>query len=246
LRAVNAPDGPAALSRTWWLDEGESVPGLPGRWSASDGAVEASLPPGSEALVNGEPQPGRFVLRPFEQVAVWFPDVTVRVTDQSGRLGLRLFEHARAGRVEALDAFPVSADWAVGGEFEALPEGTSQPYDFTVAASTRDLGAPGVVSFGLGGLRYETRPFSDGDSLVLVFADETTGVATKPPCRFLEIPLPPEPRGPVIVDFNRAYLPPCAFSDQYNCPLPPAGHRLAVPVEAGERDVRWRSVGSAD
>lgn len=246
-RAVNAPDGPAALRRTWWLDEGDVVPGLPGRWSTFDGLVQANLPPGQAALVDGETRTGRLTLRPFEQSAVWFPAVTVRVTSQAGRLGLRLFEHSRAGAVEALDAFPLSAGWVLEGDYEALPEGASQLYDFTVAASTRDLGAPGVVSFVAGGVRYETRPFSDGDSLVLVFADLTTGVTTKPPCRFLEIVPPDRPGGRVIVDFNRAYLPPCAFSDQYNCPLPPPAHRFLIPVEAGERDVRWKkSVSSAD
>jgi uncharacterized protein len=247
LHAVNAPDGPAALTRTWWLDEGDVVPGLPGRWSISDGLVEADLPPGQEALVDGETRTDRLTLRPFEQSAVWLPGVTVRVTSQAGRLGLRLFEHSRAGAVEALDAFPPSARWVFEGDYEALAEGASQLYDFTVAASTRDLGAPGVVSFVVGGLRYETRPFSDGDSLVLVFSDLTTGVTTKPPCRFLEIALPDRPGGGLVVDFNRAYLPPCAFSGQYNCPLPPPGHRFLIPVEAGERDVRWKqSVGSAD
>jgi uncharacterized protein len=247
LQAVNAADGPAALRRTWWLDEGGAVPGLPGRWSLADGLVEVSLPPAQDALVDGRRVEGRFTLRPFEQSAVRFPGVTVRVTSQAGRLGLRLFEHARAGSVEALDAYPPADHWLVEGEFEALPEGASQLYDFTVAASTRDLGVPGIVSFVLDGVRYETKPFSDGDSLVLVFSDETTGVTTRPPCRFLDITLPGEPGGHVVVDFNRAYLPPCAFSDQFNCPLPPPGHRFMVPVEAGERDVRWKkSVSSAD
>jgi hypothetical protein len=247
LRAVNAPDGPAALTRTWWLDEGEVVPGLPARWSISDGLVEAHLPPGQEALVDGEARTNRITLRPSEQSAVWLPGVTVRATSQAGRLGLRLFQHSRAGSVAALDAFPPSAAWVLEGDYEALPEGASQLYDFTVAATTRDLGASGVVSFMLGGLRYETRPFSDGDSLVLVFSDLTTGVTTKPPCRFLEIAPPDRPGGRLIVDFNRAYLPPCAFSDQYNCPLPPVGHRFAIQVEAGERDVRWKkNVSSAD
>ena len=41
----------------------------------------------------------------------------------------------------------------------------------------------------------------------------------------------------VVVDFNRAYLPPCAFSDFYVCPLPPAGNRLSTPIRAGEKNV---------
>ena len=47
--------------------------------------------------------------------------------------------------------------------------------------------------------------------------------------------------GHVVVDFNRAYLPPCAFSDFYVCPLPPAGNRLDRPIRAGEKKVLLQS-----
>jgi hypothetical protein len=41
----------------------------------------------------------------------------------------------------------------------------------------------------------------------------------------------------VILDFNRAFVPPCGFSDQYNCPLAPRNNRFPVPVTAGEKRV---------
>jgi uncharacterized protein (DUF1684 family) len=43
--------------------------------------------------------------------------------------------------------------------------------------------------------------------------------------------------GSVILDFNRAFVPPCGFSVQYNCPMPPAQNRFANSIEAGEREV---------
>lgn len=45
--------------------------------------------------------------------------------------------------------------------------------------------------------------------------------------------------GTVTLDFNRAFVPPCGFSAQYNCPLPPAQNRFAEPVIAGEKQVRF-------
>ena len=103
-----------------------------------------------------------------------------------------------------------------------------------------------MVSFTLAGREYETTPLQDSDSLLLVFADRTTGELSKPPARFLRIPLPSggadEP-GPVMLDFNRAYLPPCAFSDEFNCPLPPVGHRFDVAITAGETWARWTADG---
>ena len=78
-------------------------------------------------------------------------------------------------------------------------------------------------------------------ALFLVFADATTGTQSKPPGRFLVVPRPPDGEaGEVEIDFNRAYLPPCAFSDEFNCPLPPPAHRLAVAVTAGETWARKR------
>lgn len=85
-----------------------------------------------------------------------------------------------------------------------------------------------------------------------MFADRTTGTGSKPPSRFLLIELPTGglgQAGPVVIDFNRAVLPPCAFSDEFNCPLPPSHHRLDAEVTAGETwaqlspsnyDATWR------
>ncbi|MCW2642269.1 MAG: uncharacterized protein JWP76_4575 [Dactylosporangium sp.] len=55
--------------------------------------------------------------------------------------------------------------------------------------------------------------------------------------RFLFVPLPSE-AGPVTLDFNRAQLPPCAFSDAFICPLPPRQNILPFAVEAGEQQAR--------
>jgi len=80
-------------------------------------------------------------------------------------------------------------------------------------------------------------PLLDDGSLLLVFADRTTGTGTRPPGRFLLIASTADGLarpGKVSLDFNRAYLPPCAFSDEFNCPLPPSHHRFDLAVTAGE------------
>ena len=67
-----------------------------------------------------------------------------------------------------------------------------------------------------------------------VIGDTTNAVETYGGGRFLYT-APPEPDGTVIVDFNRAYNPPCVFSPYATCPLPWPANRLPIPVEAGER-----------
>lgn len=221
LARVNADDGPPTLTQTVWLDETDAVPGAPGRWAAEDDAVALALP-GDE----------RRTLPVGERLR--FDEVTVQAIVRNGRTGVRVFEHARAGSIAELEAFPFSADWIVPGRFEPLPPGAVVGYGYALEAAPRQTEVAGVLSFELDGRRYETRPFDGGGVLFLVFADATTGTQSKPPGRFLRIPRPSGGGGEVEIDFNRAYLPPCAFSDEFNCPLPPPAHRLAVAVTAGE------------
>jgi hypothetical protein len=258
LSSVNAPDGPAALTRTVWLSDAVRlddalrlgaaagvIPGVPGRWAREGEAVRVQLAAGEDALLDGSSTTGTFLAYPMGEAgpsSVAFPRVTVQVVRRSGRLALRLFDHDRAGAVERIDAFPPSRAWEIEGDFVTLPAGTSQLYDFAADGSTMDLSAAGAVSLVLGGRSHDLRPFRDGTKLVLVFSDATTGATTRGPCRFVEFDPPAGEEGRVVVDFNRAYLPPCAFSDEFNCPLPPPGHRFATPITAGEIDVTWKSV----
>ncbi|MGE4359416.1 MAG: DUF1684 domain-containing protein, partial [Lysobacteraceae bacterium] len=70
-------------------------------------------------------------------------------------------------------------------------------------------------------------------SLFLIFADRTSGRETYGAGRFLDTPVPKD--GRVLVDFNLAYSPPCAFNAFSTCPLPPPENRLDLAVRAGEK-----------
>ena len=74
-----------------------------------------------------------------------------------------------------------------------------------------------------------------GDTLFLVFADRTSGHGSYGAGRFLDAPRP-DPQGRLVIDFNQAYNPPCAFTPFATCPLPPPENRLDLAIEAGERD----------
>jgi uncharacterized protein len=72
----------------------------------------------------------------------------------------------------------------------------------------------------------------DADYLFFIFGDATTERSTYPGGRFLYTDLPKA--GRVVLDFNKAESPPCAFTAFATCPLPPKQNRLPVPIEAGE------------
>ena len=241
---LNSAAGPASLVATLWPDQGERLPGIPGVWTFEDGHTFLSLDAGVEALVQRMPQSGTLVAQIAGQQAgpkIRLDDRTVQVIVRLGRHGVRVFDHSRTGAVETIDAFDPSPSWVLDAEFAPLPKASTVPFSFELEPEPRDLPIPGTVSFELSGSRVETTPFLDVGGLQLVFADQTTGKETRPPCRFLYIAPPDDLRraATVTVDFNRAFLPPCAFSDEFNCPLPPPEHRFPVRVDAGERWVRW-------
>ena len=240
ISALNAPDGPPTLVATYWLEETNVVPGVDGTWSEEDGEVLLSLAPGAEALVDGRRTSGQVVaLAPGELLGrrLEFASVTTRVATREGRRGVRVFDHSRAGRLLTLDTYPPDPSFVLEGSYEPLPERYGVNYSYALESAPRETEVPGVVRFTLGGRDYAVNPLLSEESLLLVFADRTTGTSTKPPSRFLLIAPPVEGLdhpGTVRLDFNRAYLPPCAFSDEFNCPLPPSHHRFDVVVAAGE------------
>ena len=85
-----------------------------------------------------------------------------------------------------------------------------------------------------GGLRLVAFHDDDPEGLFIVFTDQTAGDTTYPACRFLSTDAP-DSNGHVMLDFNRATNPPCAYTDFATCPLPPPQNRLPVPVAAGEQ-----------
>ena len=85
--------------------------------------------------------------------------------------------------------------------------------------------------------RLQALPGGDAGELWLVFGDATNGSETYGGGRYLYTD-PPDPDGAVVVDFNRAYNPPCVFSPYATCPLPWPENRLPIRIEAGERAYR--------
>jgi len=97
--------------------------------------------------------------------------------------------------------------------------------------------SPGVLVFTLAGRSCRLTPTGDpAQGLFIVFADPTNGPQTYGGGRFLSTE-PVADDGRVVLDFNKAVNPPCAFSEFATCPLPTVDNTLGVPVRAGEK--RW-------
>jgi uncharacterized protein len=76
------------------------------------------------------------------------------------------------------------------------------------------------------------------DHFFIPFKDETTGETTYGAGRYLDFKAGEIKDGKLVIDFNKAYNPYCAFTDGYNCPIPPKENTLDIAVVAGEKKYR--------
>ncbi|MCR6495816.1 DUF1684 domain-containing protein [Thermomonas sp. S9] len=161
------------------------------------------------------------------------------VIARGGRLALRV-KHADApSRVHfsGLDYWPGGPQWRLPARFIPHPPGKTLPV-VNIIGITENIPNPGALEFTRNGTRYRLEALAEGEgTLLVVFADRTSGHGSYGAGRFLDAPLP-DAQGRVLLDFNRAYNPPCAFTLFATCPLPPPQNRLNLRVEAGEKAYR--------
>jgi uncharacterized protein (DUF1684 family) len=168
-------------------------------------------------------------------------NMAFHVIERKGTYVLRLADNASLNR----KTFPgriwygVNEGYRLQGKFVPFEPGkTLQIVD--VIDELHDMPSPGYVEFKLNGRTMRLDAVADpGDNeLFIIMKDETAGKGTYNAGRFIVVEWPEAVRdkgGPVTIDFNKAYNPPCAFSEYTTCPLPPEQNRLKVRVEAGEK-----------
>ncbi|HLI86570.1 MAG TPA: DUF1684 domain-containing protein [Bryobacteraceae bacterium] len=157
------------------------------------------------------------------------------VIDRAGRIGIRLKDPQSPylRDFHGIEAFPAREEYRILARF--VPEPKKVPIT-NIIGQTEPEDSPGYVVFRLQGREYRLRPVIDepgSRDLFFIFRDLTGGHETYGAGRFLDTP-PPQ-NGQVVLDFNKAYNPPCAFTPYATCPLPPKENRLPVRIEAGEK-----------
>jgi uncharacterized protein len=95
--------------------------------------------------------------------------------------------------------------------------------------------SPGYIEFTVNGVTQRLDAVGDDEGLFFVLRDATAGKTTYQPGRFLYVEKKPQPGETFMLDLNRIYNPPCAFSEYTTCPLPPKQNVLKAKIEAGEK-----------
>ncbi len=156
--------------------------------------------------------------------------------ERAGHLGIRVRDSVSPNRLQfkGLQYFPVRADWHIQAHFEPYVPERHIPI-VNILGMTEEMTSPGAIEFERDGhsWRLDAILEAPGDrELFVMFSDATSGKQTYGAGRFLYVGLPNADR--IEVDFNKAYNPPCAFTDFATCPLPPQQNRLALAIDAGE------------
>ena len=177
----------------------------------------------------------RKAMRPDSDDVVNVGRVRLYVIQRSDRFGIRMKdpESPFLRAFHGIEAFPANEEYRVTARFVTDPRKIPIA---NIVGQTEPEDSPGYVVFRLHGQEYRLRPVLDdpgSKSLFFIFRDLTSQKETYGAGRFLDTGPPQD--GKVVLDFNKAYNPPCAFTPYATCPLPPKENRLAVRIEAGEK-----------
>ena len=241
--SVVQPKGSLALVNTQWIDSEQTIWGVPGRWTPAEGGLTVTAEASDNVLVDGVLVDGTVLVRGKDDPnpsEVTFSDTVSGfvIAGDEGAYALRVWDANSEGIQEfgSIDGYPYNPDWVITATFTENPAGTTMGFEHLKDnGKTKEQVIPGEITFTKDGVDYNLVAFKSGRALQLVYADATSGVDTYSVGRFLFVA--PNPDGTITLDFNLSVLPPCAFSYNFNCPMPPKQNRFAVPIEAGEKNV---------
>lgn len=173
---------------------------------------------------------------------MWFGSVNFQIIKRGDKLGLRVKDSQNPDRLnfKGTELYPADVNWRLDARFEPYNPPKPMPI-VNVLGMESSESSPGAVVFEVDGQDYRLDAMTEkGESrYFMILADKTSGKGTYPAGRYVYVD-PPDASGHTIIDFNKAYSPPCAFTRFATCPLPPKQNRLPLAIEAGEKYTRHK------
>ena len=259
LARLVRPDGWLSLVGLHWITPGQTYVGSApdngtrltlgppqvGMLSlGKDGSLSLTVPTGVEVTVDGAPAVGRVPLVSDADGApsvVGFNkgDASFVVIRRGDRHGLRVRSTLARTRTAfpGLDYFDIDPAFRFTARFEPHPAGKTLDI-VNMLGMVEPMANPGRLVFEKDGKTHSLEAVDEGDGQhFLIIADRTSGHTTYAASRFLYA-APAGKDGTTVLDFNKAYNPPCAFTAYSTCPMPPPENRLDLAVTAGEKKPR--------
>jgi uncharacterized protein len=257
IQNLKAPNGWLNLVGLYWLDEGRnsfgsgqtnkiifpqgSINDVAGTFERSGKKVRLLVAAGVVITVDS---------KPVKEAVIYDEDSTHQPVIASGslrwtiirrddKIGIRLrdLESPLVNQFKDIDRFPVDSAWRIRATLQTTGQ-LGQPTQIAITnilGQTSQQQTPGKLIFTLGTKQYTLDALEEDGNLFIIFGDETSGKTTYPSGRFLTV-RKPAADGTTIIDFNKAYNPPCAFTNYATCPLPPPQNILPVAITAGEKN----------
>lgn len=166
-------------------------------------------------------------------------DLAWYIVKRGEKYGIRLrdYQHPRINKLDHIPCYPIQTSYVVEATLKPFEEPRTMTLATPVEGFTEDYQCPGELHFKIKKKDLVLYPFASGDGYFLIIADETTGLDTYGAGRYMYSV--PDSSGRIILDFNKAYNPPCAFSPFATCPMPPRENFLPVAIKAGEKSVHF-------
>lgn len=248
-QSLKADDGWLTVAGLFFLQDGENTFGtdprndivLPagppraGTFTLRSRTVTLQAAPGRPLAVNGEDVATAQLYPREERADVRVGALTLFVHYSGDRLAIRMRDPSSIirQRFTGLRWYPVDQGFRVPARFVPHDEPITVRLP-NILGDVEAFTSYGSVKLSLHGESLELLAVDSDGRLWFIFRDLTSGTETYRAARFLYAEAPED--GWTVVDFNRAYNPPCAFNPHTTCPLPPPQNRLTVRIEAGERD----------
>ncbi len=216
----------------------DKMPGKAGVFILQNGEVRMQLTKGIQVECEGLSVSDKVLYYPdstYFPIAI-YGSIQYHVVKRADELGIRVrdLQSDAIVRFKGVDRYAVDTLWRLKAHFE--PAGQSRKLEITnIVGQTYMQSSPGTLVFNIEGTTYKLDVLDEGgEDYFVIFGDNTNEEITYPSGRYMYVKKPDE-AGNVVVDFNKAYNPPCAFTDYATCPLPPRQNILDVEITAGEK-----------
>lgn len=236
----------------FWLKEGEnrfgsandndiifpSGPEHIGLLFLKDSVVTIKVNPGQNVLGNGSSVSEMILKNDHSDSTTFLQAGSLKwnIIKRTKGFGIRLRDLSSrlVKEFKGIERFPVKEKWRIEAKFEIYdpPKKILIP---DIVGTIDEENSPGAAVFEADGETFRMDALDAGGNRIwFIFADETSGEETYGAGRFLYTDKP-DSNGIVILDFNKAYNPPCVFTKFATCPLPPKDNYLKLRITAGEK-----------
>lgn len=223
-----------------WLNEGKNPFESLGTLTLDRGTVTFDVAPGIEAMVGGKAFTGGMLKIEGGKDRADRVEIGTKVftiIKRGDNFAVRMWDSnaETLKSFKGIDRFPVSEHWRVVARWEPFAEPKPVSMASVIAGYSENYMVFGAAVFSINGRDYRLEPVGPPtETLFFIFADRTNGKETYGAGRFLYSD--PPNNGKIVLDFNKAINPPCAFTAYATCPLPPPSNSLPLRIEAGEKN----------